>query len=85
MYGANDNDLFLSESAVEVLHGYRDTDNWLTVFSEQFCKVVIDGSFEYIQLDPFMRTTLIGIEDMKTYVDVLMRLREPMEERIRAN
>ena len=32
-----------------------------------------------------MRSTLIGVADMKTYIDVLMRLRDPFEERILAH
>jgi len=47
--------------------------------------VVIDESFRYVPLDPYLRSTLIGVADMKTYIDVLMRLREPFEERILAH
>lgn len=58
---------------------------WLTEYSEEICRVVIDESFRYVQLEPYLRSTLIGVADMKTYIDVLMRLREPMEELIRAH
>ena len=46
---------------------------------------MIDESFRYVLLETYLRSTLIGVADMKTYIDVLMRLREPFEERILAH